>query len=73
MNAAEGETAKVSKLDEAKRFLRSALAKGERPVKELQTEAESQNISWRTIKRASEDGEIGKRKDGFAGWFWWLS
>jgi putative DNA primase/helicase len=73
MNAAEGETAKVSKLDEAKRFLRAALAKGERPVKELQTEAESQNISWRTIKRGSEDGKIGKRKDGFAGWFWWLS
>jgi putative DNA primase/helicase len=73
MNAAEGETVKVSKLDEAKRFLREALAKGARPVKELQTEAETQNISWRTIKRASEDGEIGKRKDGFAGWFWWLS
>ena len=32
MNAAEGETAKVSKLDEAKRFLRAALMKGERPA-----------------------------------------
>ena len=76
MNAAEGETAKVSKLDEAKRFLRAALARGERPQKEIEAEALAQGISERTLKRASQDGEIGKRKGGFGssgGWVWWLS
>jgi putative DNA primase/helicase len=73
MNAAEGETAKVSKLDEAKRFLREALAKGERPQKEIKADALGQGISWGTLKRASEGDEIGKRKDGFGGWHWWLS
>ena len=74
MNAAEGETVKVSKLDEAKRFLRIALAKGERPQKEIEAEALAQGISERTLKRASQ--EIGKRKGGFGssgGWVWWLS
>jgi putative DNA primase/helicase len=73
MNAAEGETVKVSKLDEAKRFLRTALAKGERPQKEIKADALGQGISWGTLKRASEGDEIGKRKDGFGGWHWWLS
>ena len=74
LNSAEGET--VSKLDEAKRFLRIALAKGERPQKEIEAEALAQGISERTLKRASQDGEIGKRKGGFGssgGWVWWLS
>jgi putative DNA primase/helicase len=73
MNAAEGETSKVSKLDEAKRFLREALTKGERPQKEIKAYALGQGISWGTLKRASEGDEIGKRKDGFGGWHWWLS
>jgi putative DNA primase/helicase len=73
LNAADGETAKVSKFDEAKRFLRAALSKGERPQKEVEAEALVQGISVATLKRASQDGEVGKRKDGFSCWFWWLS
>ncbi|MDQ6870250.1 MAG: hypothetical protein M3178_18655 [Pseudomonadota bacterium] len=53
LNDAEGETGKVSKLDEAKRFLRAALAKGERPQDEIKAAAAAQNISWGTLKRAS--------------------
>jgi putative DNA primase/helicase len=73
LNEAEGETGKVSKLDEAKRFLRAALSKGERPQKEVEAEALAQGIKAATLKRASQDGEVGKRKDGFSCWFWWLS
>jgi len=76
LNDAEGETGRVSKLDEAKRFLRAALSKGERPQDEVKTEAAAQNISWGTLKRASEGGEVIKRKDGFgagARSFWGLS
>jgi hypothetical protein len=62
LNAAEGETAKVSKFDEAKRFLRAALSKGERPQKEVESEALAQGIKAATLKRASQDGEVGKRK-----------
>ncbi len=73
MNAAEGETVKVSKLDEAKRFLRAAVAKGERPMTEIKKEAAAQNISWGTLERASKEGDVIKRKDGFGGWLWGLS
>jgi putative DNA primase/helicase len=73
LNAAEGDSEKVSKLDEAKRFLRAALAKGERSQKEIQAAAQAQGITWGTLKRASEGGEIGKRKDGFGCWLWSLS
>ena len=73
MNAAEGETVKVSKLDEAKRFLRAAVAKGERPMTEIKKEAAAQNISWGTLECASKEGDVIKRKDGFGGWLWGLS
>lgn len=74
--AAEGEQeeSKAPKLDEAKRFLRAALANGERPQKEIQAAALAEGISERTLKRASEGGEIGKRKAGLdGGWVWWLT
>jgi hypothetical protein len=64
MNAAEGEASKGSKLDEAKRFLRAALSKGERSQKEIEAEALAQGISERTLRRASE-GDVIKRKDGY--------
>ena len=73
MNAAEGETAKVSKLDEAKRFLRAALMRGERPATEIKAAAAAENISWGTLKRASEGGEIIKQKDGHGCWNWSLT
>jgi hypothetical protein len=62
MNAAEGETAKASKLDEAKRFLRAALSKGKRPATEIKAAAAAENITWGTLKRASEGGEVIQTK-----------
>jgi hypothetical protein len=47
-----------------------------RPQDEVKREAAAQNISWGTLKRASEGGEVIKRKDGFgagARSFWGLS
>jgi putative DNA primase/helicase len=73
LNDAEGETGKVSKLDEAKRFLRAALSKGERPATEIKAAAAAENITGGTLKRASEGGEIIKQKDGHGGWNWSLS
>ena len=75
MTTAEGEQdGKITKLDEAKRFLRAELAKGERPQKEIQAAALVAGISEKTLRRASEGGEIGKRKDGpSGGWLWFLA
>jgi putative DNA primase/helicase len=73
LNAAEGEMGKVSKLDEAKSFLRAALSKSPRPMTEIKKEAAAQNIKWGTLERASKDGEVIKQKDGFGGWIWKLS
>jgi putative DNA primase/helicase len=61
-----------SKKERAERFLRAALAIGERPQKEIETEAKQEGISWGTLKRASEGGDITKHKDGLGGWFWRL-
>ena len=74
LNAAEGDQeGKTTKLDEAKRFLREALSKGDRPQKEIKAEALAQNIKWGTLERASKDGEVIKKKDGFRGWVWSLT
>jgi putative DNA primase/helicase len=73
LNEAEGEqNAKAPKLDQAKRFLEAALAKGERPQKEIRAEAEAAGINWWRLRDAAKEG-IGKRKDGFGGWWWWLT
>lgn len=69
---APDEIKKVPKTEEAKRFLRAALAKGERPQKELVAAAEAEGISWWTLRLASRCGEFDKRKDGLGGWIWWL-
>jgi putative DNA primase/helicase len=73
LNDAEGEQedSGVTKLEGAKRFLRAALANGERPQKEVEAAALADGISAGTLKRASQSGEIGKRKDGC--WYWWLT
>lgn len=74
LNAAEGDQgSKVPKLEQAKRFLREFLAKGERPMTEVKAVAEAQGISYQTLRRASDVGEIGKRKEGAGGWVWWLA
>ncbi|HEY8007177.1 MAG TPA: AAA family ATPase [Methylocella sp.] len=63
----------LSKQDQAKRFLKTALSSGERPQKDIETEAKQGGISWGTLKRASEGCDITKRKDGLTGgWLWRL-
>jgi putative DNA primase/helicase len=72
---AEGESEAgggLSKKEQAERFLKAALASGERPQKEIEAEGKREGISWGTLKRASE-GSVAKRKDGLTGgWVWSL-
>lgn len=71
---AEGDQAAgggLSKKDQAKRFLKSALAAGERPQKEIEAEAKQEGITEHTLRRAARD--VVKRKDGLlGGWYWRL-
>lgn len=58
-------------LDDAKTFLREALANGEVPVKTLRDDAKGAAISWRTVERAKQALDIKATKDGMTGgWFW---
>ena len=62
----------LSKKDQAKRFLKTALANGERPQKEIEAEAKQEGIAEHTLRRAAKDIATS-RKDGFGGrWFWKL-
>jgi putative DNA primase/helicase len=62
---------KVPKLDQAKQLLRTTLAQTEQRQTEIQALAKAEGISWATLKRASEEGEVIKRKNGIAGGWWW--
>ena len=64
------EDAKSSKAAGAKQFLKTALEKGERPVREIIAAAELAGISERTLQRAAKE-MTGKRKSAL-GWHWWL-
>jgi putative DNA primase/helicase len=67
----EQDTGGLSKKDQAKRFLKTALASGERPQKEIEAEAKLEGIAEHTLRRAA--GDVAKRKDGLTGgWFWGL-
>jgi hypothetical protein len=55
LNAAEGETAKVSKFDEAKQFLADVLASAMRPATEIETLARAAKVSWASVRRASDE------------------
>ena len=69
---AEGEdlNGKVSKVDQAKLFLKRALDHRERRQTEIESEAKSEGISADALKRASREG-VKKRRDGILGvWFW---
>jgi excisionase family DNA binding protein len=64
---------KGGSINEAMDFLRRKLAKGPRPAKEIERQAEAAGISERTLKRARK--ELGvkatKSKEGFrSGWMW---
>ncbi|MDR0701225.1 MAG: AAA family ATPase [Azoarcus sp.] len=58
-------------LSEAKEWLASVLAEGEKPVKEIQGQAKSDCISWRTIERAKDALGVKSVKKEFYGGFWW--
>lgn len=63
----------LSKQDQAKRFLKTSLANGERPQKEIESEAKQEGIAEHTLRRAATEG-VAKRKDGLTGgWFWRLT
>ncbi len=70
--AQDDKQASLSKAEIADRFLKNALAKGERPQKEIEAAASLEGISHTTLFRASR-GVVHKRKDGRTGaWFWSL-
>jgi len=54
-----------TKLADAVEFLRSALAKGERPTKEVEKQAKECGISLRTLKRARGVLKVRSRTEGF--------
>jgi putative DNA primase/helicase len=55
----------LSRLDEAKDFLRAELARGERPVTELEEAARRAGIAAKTLRSAREALGIRYRRDGF--------
>jgi hypothetical protein len=60
-------------LEDAKDWLRSALANGPRPCKELMAEATGRGeISEKSLRRAKSDLEIESIKDGKNRWLWAL-
>jgi DNA polymerase I-like protein with 3'-5' exonuclease and polymerase domains len=60
-----------SAMDEAKDFLREALAAGERPASEVKAEAEAVGVAWGTLKRAKVALGVDPSKRGTV-WYWSL-
>src|SRR5215208_6321859 len=60
-----------SAMDEAKDFLRQALAAGERPASEVKAEAEAVGVAWGTLKRAKVALGVDPSKRGTV-WYWSL-
>jgi putative DNA primase/helicase len=61
----------LSKKDQAARFLKTALANGERPQRDIEAAAKREGIAEHTLRRAAKD--VTKRKEGLTGgWFWRL-
>jgi hypothetical protein len=59
--------------DEAKRFLRTILAGGLLPVRQIESEAKSAGIAWRTIRRAKNEMGVTATKTALdGGWCWAL-
>jgi putative DNA primase/helicase len=71
LNAAEGdgEAGKVPKLDMAKRFLRDILAGARLPATEVETLARDANVSWASVRRASDEMGILKFREGNKSWW----
>src|SRR5215208_5477428 len=60
-----------SAMEEAKDFLRQALAAGERPASEVKAEAEAVGVAWGTLKRAKVALGVDPSKRGTV-WYWSL-
>src|SRR5215204_4727811 len=58
-------------MEEAKDFLRQALAAGERPASEVKAEAEAVGVAWGTLKRAKVALGVDPSKRGTV-WYWSL-
>jgi len=64
----------TSRLDEAKAFLRQALANGPRPANEVKEEAKEEGISEHTLRRARADVCVAHRQPGSqTKWLWALN
>jgi putative DNA primase/helicase len=69
----EDDSAEPTKIAEAGRWLRERLATGPVSSVELEADARTEGLSWRTIKRAKRANRIVVEKDGMAGpWRWRL-
>jgi hypothetical protein len=75
LKEAESDTKAETKVEQAKRFLKDALAYGEKRQPLIEEEARAGGISADALKRASstKEGIVAKRKDGYGGWFWGLA
>ena len=63
----------MSKLEQARQFLSSTLAFGERPQKDIEADAKRVGITESTLRRAAKD-LVDKRKTGLTdGWHWGLN
>jgi hypothetical protein len=58
----------MGSIDAAMDFLRRKLAKGPRPVKEIERLAKDEDISIKTLKRARKELGVKAKKSGLGGW-----
>ena len=73
--SAESDTKAETKVEQAKRFLKDALAHGKKRQPVIEAEAKGAGISADALKRASslKEGIVVKLKDGYGGWYWGLA
>jgi len=70
LNSAEGDqTGKVPKLGMAKQFLADILASARLPATEIETFARAANVSWASVRRASDEMGIRKFREGNKSWW----
>jgi putative DNA primase/helicase len=67
---AEGnQEGKVPKIDRAKQFLTAFLANAKRTTTDIEAAAQRDGIAWRTVRRASDEMNVHKFREG--GRHWW--
>lgn len=62
----------ASAQDTAADFLREVLGGDVVPSKEVENEAKAAGIAWRTVRRASDELGVKKRKGDGGKWYWSL-